>query len=154
LPHSHRNQQFAEEDIYAEHRKCAGQSEIDAKLRYIKKCSRLEHFGTSSCHAKEKSGQEDVVEREILFGVNSDAVFTMNHQNKSILTKNLLVEILSTELENKVLTLKFKTKKKEYEFYNQEDADLMTKLINGYKDFQRMRKKEKFGKQKIIFQSL
>ncbi len=106
----------------------------------------MEHFGVSSCHAREKSGQEDANEREILFGVNSDAVITMNNQNKSILTKNLLVEILSTELENKVLTLKFKTKKKEYEFYNQEDAELMLHLINGYKDFQRMRKKEKFGK--------
>eukprot|EP00475_Leptophrys_vorax_P005069 TRINITY_DN13050_c0_g1_i1.p1 TRINITY_DN13050_c0_g1~~TRINITY_DN13050_c0_g1_i1.p1 ORF type:complete len:441 (-),score=138.49 TRINITY_DN13050_c0_g1_i1:102-1424(-) len=144
LPMNYRNQQFVEEDIYAEHRKCNGLSEVEAKYRYVKKCSRLEHFGVTACHAREKSGQDDGNDKEILFGVNSDAVVTMNHMNKSIQTKNLLVEILSTELDGKVLALKFKSKKREYEFYSLEDALLMINLINGYKDFQRMRKKEKF----------
>lgn len=71
----------------------------------------------------------------------------MQPKTKEIICQNLLVEILAHEIDGKSVTLKFKSKRKEYTFVTVEDSALMIELIHGYKEFHRIRKREKVGGQ-------
>lgn len=139
MPAAHRQVQFVEEDIYAEHRKFPDLDEFEAKHRYVKICGKLPTFGATYCPAKEKT------DHDLVFGVNSEAILSMHPDTKEIVGQNLLVEVVRLERDGSHVALKFKNRVREFVFATEEHAVLMTDLIRAYKDFQRTRKKEKYG---------
>ena len=94
---------------------------------------------------EKSSSSKENYDHELLFGVNSEAILSMHHQTKGIVGQNLLVEVLSVERMSTDLKLIMKNRAREIVFRNEEDAILMYDLILGYKEFQRIRKKDKYG---------
>jgi len=110
---------------------------------------KLPTFGAIFCFARERAKDEGL-DHELLFGVNSEAVLALSHPQRSIISYHLLAEILECEREVNQVSLQIKHRRRTFLFRSEEDAFLVMDLITKYREFQRLRRKEKFVGQDLL----
>eukprot|EP00058_Branchiostoma_floridae_P006923 XP_002592411.1 hypothetical protein BRAFLDRAFT_67277 [Branchiostoma floridae] len=105
LPKEYVKNKGIEKKIWLEHRKLAGLSELDAKVRYTQQCRSLKTYGVTFFLVKEKmKGKNKLVPR--LLGITKDSVMRVDEKTKEILKVWPLTTVRRWAASPKSFTLK------------------------------------------------
>ena len=70
-----------EEEVYREHKKLVGMTEVNAKYRYVQLCRSLKTYGITSYEVKEKKkGTKKLI--AFYLGITRDSIIRMNYESK------------------------------------------------------------------------
>jgi len=81
---------YIEEDVYAEHRKLKGLSDVDAKYRYLQHCLAFPSYGMCLFPAKERSLRSMAFERDVLVGITYEAIVRLDPHTMELQSKHAL----------------------------------------------------------------
>ena len=83
LPSDYRKNKVLEKQMYHEHRKLQGMSDLNAKYRYIQLCRSLKTYGVSFFSVKEQTAKKNKMVN-VLLGVTKDSVVKLDSDTKAI----------------------------------------------------------------------
>ncbi|KAJ8686379.1 hypothetical protein QAD02_022173, partial [Eretmocerus hayati] len=146
LPQSYMKVKGIEKKIFAEHKKHAGLSELDAKVLYTKIARSLSTYGVTFFLVKEKmKGKNKLVPR--LLGVTKDSVLRLDEKTKEILKTWPLTTVRRWGASPNTFTLDFGDYSDQYYSVQTTEAEQILQLISGYIDIilKKQKAKEHFG---------
>ena len=144
LPRDYIRVKHIEKRIFAEHAKYTGNSDLDAKVLYVKLARSLKTYGVTFFLVKEKmQGKNKLVPR--LLGVTKDSVLRLDEQTKNILETWPLNTVKRWAASPNSFTLDFGDYKKNYFSVQTSEGEQISQLIAGYIDIILKRKKGKFN---------
>lgn len=140
LPRDYVRMKHIEKRIFAEHAKYTGNSDLDAKVLYVKLARSLKTYGVTFFLVKEKmQGKNKLVPR--LLGVTKDSVLRLDEQSKNILETWPLNTVKRWAASPNSFTLDFGDYKQSYFSVQTSEGEQISQLIAGYIDIILKRKK-------------
>nr|XP_017026326.1 talin-2 isoform X2 [Drosophila kikkawai] len=146
LPQSYVRVKGIEKKVFAEHRRHADLSEIDAKVLYTKTARELPTYGVTFFLVKEKmNGKNKLVPR--LLGVTKDSVLRLDERTKEILVSWPLTTVRRWGASPNTFTLDFGDYANQYYSVQTTEAEQIVQLIAGYIDIilKKKQTKDHFG---------
>ncbi|XP_015512363.2 talin-1 isoform X1 [Neodiprion lecontei] len=146
LPQSYLKVKGIEKKVFAEHKKHAGLSELDAKVLYTKTARSLSTYGVTFFLVKEKmKGKNKLVPR--LLGVTKDSVLRLDEKTKEILKTWPLTTVRRWGASPNTFTLDFGDYSDQYYSVQTTEAEQILQLIAGYIDIilKKQKAKDHFG---------
>ncbi|XP_066270429.1 talin-1-like isoform X11 [Branchiostoma lanceolatum] len=146
LPKEYVKNKGIEKKIWLEHRKLAGLSELDAKVRYTQQCRSLKTYGVTFFLVKEKmKGKNKLVPR--LLGITKDSVMRVDEKTKEILKVWPLTTVRRWAASPKSFTLDFGDYSESYYSVQTTEGETISQLIAGYIDIilRKKKGKDRFG---------
>ncbi|XP_033328616.2 talin_middle and talin-RS domain-containing protein rhea isoform X1 [Megalopta genalis] len=146
LPQSYVKVKGIEKKIFAEHKKHAAVSELDAKVLYTKTARSLSTYGVTFFLVKEKmKGKNKLVPR--LLGVTKDSVLRLDEKTKEILKTWPLTTVRRWGASPNTFTLDFGDYSDQYYSVQTTEAEQILQLISGYIDIilKKQKAKDHFG---------
>ncbi|XP_037955861.1 talin-1 isoform X2 [Teleopsis dalmanni] len=146
LPQSYVRVKNIEKKVFAEHKKHAELSEIDAKVLYTKTARELPTYGVTFFLVKEKmNGKNKLVPR--LLGVTKDSVLRLDERTKEILVSWPLTTVRRWGASPNTFTLDFGDYANQYYSVQTTEAEQIVQLIAGYIDIilKKKQTKDHFG---------
>lgn len=146
LPQSYTKIKGIEKKIFAEHKKCQGLGELDAKVKYTKTARSLTTYGVTFFLVKEKmKGKNKLVPR--LLGVTKDSVLRLDEKTKEILQTWPLTTVRRWGASPNTFTLDFGDYSDQYYSVQTTEAEQIQQIIAGYIDIilKKKQAKDHFG---------
>ncbi|XP_048515080.1 talin-1 isoform X2 [Athalia rosae] len=146
LPQSYVKVKGIEKKIFAEHKKHAGLSELDAKVLYTKTARSLNTYGVTFFLVKEKmKGKNKLVPR--LLGITKDSVLRLDERTKEILKTWPLTTVRRWGASPNTFTFDFGDYSDQYYSVQTTEAEQIVQLIAGYIDIimKKQKSKDHFG---------
>lgn len=142
LPKDYAKQKAIEKKIWAEHLKHSGETNVDAKVKYVTLARSLKTYGVTFFLVKEKmQGKNKLVPR--LLGVTKDSVLRLDEKTKEILKTWPLTTVKRWAPTPNSFTLDFGDYSDSYYSVQTTEGEQISKLIAGYIDIILKRKKAK-----------
>uniref|UniRef100_A0A646QFM5 Talin1 n=1 Tax=Hemiscolopendra marginata TaxID=943146 RepID=A0A646QFM5_9MYRI len=142
LPKEYCKVKGIEKRIFAEHKKCLGLSELDAKVKYTALARSLKTYGVTFFLVKEKmKGKNKLAPR--LLGVTKDSVLRLDEKTKEILKTWPLTTVRRWAASPNTFTLDFGDYSDNYYSVQTTEGEQIAQLIAGYIDIILKKKKAK-----------
>ncbi|XP_053387301.1 talin-1-like [Mercenaria mercenaria] len=142
LPKEYCKVKGIEKKIFQEHRKWAGYSERDAKVKYTQQCRALKTYGITFFLVKEKvKGKNKLVPR--LLGINKESVVRVDEKTKEIMKTWPLTTVRRWAASPNSFTLDFGDHADQYYSVQTQEGEPIAALIAGYIDIILRKKKAK-----------
>eukprot|EP00004_Rigifila_ramosa_P012620 TRINITY_DN2744_c0_g1_i1.p1 TRINITY_DN2744_c0_g1~~TRINITY_DN2744_c0_g1_i1.p1 ORF type:complete len:1813 (+),score=542.23 TRINITY_DN2744_c0_g1_i1:25-5439(+) len=142
VPASFRKVKNIEKDIFAEHRKLSGLSDVQAKFRYVQQCRQLKTYGITFFTVKEKpknkKGKPDVR----ILGVTRDSIMRMDPETKAVIANYPLTHLRRWAANPGTFTLDFGDYEDEYMTMLTDEGEAISNLIAGYIDIILQKRRE------------
>ena len=137
-----RRDKTIEKKVFAEHRKHVGESELEAKVKYVGLARSLKTYGVTFFLVKEKmKGKNKLVPR--LLGVTKDSVLRLDEKTKEIMKTWPLTTVKRWAASPNSFTLDFGDYSDSYYSVQTTEGEQISQLIAGYIDIILRRKKAK-----------
>ncbi|XP_067653820.1 talin-1-like isoform X2 [Haliotis asinina] len=142
LPKEYMKIKGVEKKIYVEHKKWAGMSEIESKVKYTHLCRSLKTYGITFFLVKEKMrGKNKLVPR--LLGITKDSVVRVDEKTKEIMKTWPLTTVRRWAASPNSFTLDFGDYSDTYYSVQTTEGEQISQLIAGYIDIILRKKKAK-----------
>lgn len=142
LPKDYAKHKNVEKKIFMEHQKHSGDSNVDAKVKYVTLARSLKTYGVTFFLVKEKmQGKNKLVPR--LLGVTKDSVLRLDEKTKENLKTWSLTTVKRWAPTPNSFTLDFGDYSDSYYSVQTSEGEQISKLIAGYIDIILKRKKAK-----------
>eukprot|EP00002_Diphylleia_rotans_P029934 TRINITY_DN611_c0_g1_i1.p1 TRINITY_DN611_c0_g1~~TRINITY_DN611_c0_g1_i1.p1 ORF type:complete len:1815 (-),score=510.74 TRINITY_DN611_c0_g1_i1:219-5663(-) len=130
-----------DKDIFTEHKKLSGLSEVNAKYRYVQTCRQLKTYGITFFTIKEKT-KKDKKPVPRLLGVTRDSILRMDAETKEIIAHYPLNHLRRWAANVDNFTMDFGEYEEEYVVVLTNEADKISQLISGYIDIILQKRRE------------
>lgn len=142
LPKDYCKLKGIEKKIFIDHKKFSGQSELEAKVKYVSLARSLKTYGVTFFLVKEKmKGKNKLAPR--LLGVTKDSVLRLDEKTKEILKTWPLTTVRRWAASPNSFTLDFGDYSDSYYSVQTTEGEQISQLIAGYIDIILKRKKAK-----------
>uniref|UniRef100_T1J0N6 FERM domain-containing protein n=1 Tax=Strigamia maritima TaxID=126957 RepID=T1J0N6_STRMM len=142
LPKEYCKVKGIEKRVFAEHKKCVGLSELEAKVKYTALARSLKTYGVTFFLVKEKmKGKNKLAPR--LLGVTKDSVLRLDEKTKEILKTWPLTTVRRWAASPNTFTLDFGDYSDQYYSVQTTEGEQISQLIAGYIDIILKKKKAK-----------
>ncbi len=142
LPRDYSKNKAIEKKLFAEHRGHVGESELEAKVKYVALARSLNTYGVTFFLVKEKmKGKNKLVPR--LLGVTKDSVLRLDEKTKEIMKTWHLTTVKRWAASPNSFTLDFGDYSDSYYSVQTSEGEQISQLIAGYIDIILRRKKAK-----------
>ncbi|GAB6032133.1 hypothetical protein CHUAL_010792 [Chamberlinius hualienensis] len=142
LPREYCKLKGVEKRVFLEHRKCYGQKELEAKVKYTALARSLKTYGVTFFLVKEKmKGKNKLVPR--LLGVTKESVLRLDEKTKEILKTWPLTTVRRWAASPNTFTLDFGDYSDQYYSVQTTEGEQISQLIAGYIDIILKKKKAK-----------
>lgn len=142
LPKDYCKMKGIEKRVFAEHKKYVGNSELEAKVKYVSLARSLKTYGVAFFLVKEKmKGKNKLVPR--LLGVTKDSVLRLDEKTKEILKTWPLTTVKRWAASPNSFTLDFGDYSDLYYSVQTPEGEQISQLIGGYIDIILKKKKAK-----------
>ncbi|XP_042904301.1 talin-2 isoform X1 [Parasteatoda tepidariorum] len=142
LPKDYVKSKGIEKKVFAEHKKCVGDSELDAKVKYVSLARSLKTYGVTFFLVKEKMNRKNKLVPKLL-GVTKDSVLRLDEKTKEILKTWPLTKVRRCAASPNSFTLDFGDYSDSYYSVQTSEGEQISQLINGYIDIILKMKKAK-----------
>ncbi|XP_014214953.1 talin-2 [Copidosoma floridanum] len=133
LPQSYCKAIGIEKKIFAEHKKHAGLTELDAKVLYTKTARSLSTYGVTFFLVKEKDKSKNKLVPRLL-GVTKDSILRLDEKTKEILQTWPLTSVKKWGASPKTFSLDFGDYSNQYYSVQTTEAEQILRIISGYID--------------------
>ncbi|GFT39672.1 talin-2 [Nephila pilipes] len=146
LPKDYAKMKGIEKRVFVEHKKFSGNTELEAKVKYVSLARSLKTYGVAFFLVKEKmKGKNKLVPR--LLGVTKDSVLRLDEKTKEILKTWPLTTVRRWAASPNSFTLDFGDYSDSYYSVQTPEGEQISQLIGGYIDIilKRKQAKDHFG---------
>eukprot|EP01113_Clastostelium_recurvatum_P020003 TRINITY_DN236_c0_g1_i4.p1 TRINITY_DN236_c0_g1~~TRINITY_DN236_c0_g1_i4.p1 ORF type:complete len:2591 (+),score=1077.50 TRINITY_DN236_c0_g1_i4:231-8003(+) len=130
-----------EKDLYNEHKKLVGMSEVNAKYRYVQLCRSLKTYGITFFHTKERvKGQKKPVAK--MLGITRDAIIRLDFESKEVEHEYPLTHLKRWAASPASFTLDFGDYEDDYVSVITTEGEAISQLLAGYIDILLKKRKD------------
>jgi talin len=138
----HKEGRRMEKEIYAEHRKLASLTELNAKFRYVQKVRSLRTYGITfyECLEKDTSSSASAGGKKkekwvpVLIGITRDRIMRLNPETKEIIKEYTLAQLKRWVSSLDSFTFDFGEFESEYYVVKTKEGEAISQLLSGYID--------------------
>ena len=130
-----KNKKAIEKDIYNEHRKMTGTTQLNAKFRYVQLIRNLKNFGMTFFSCREKgTGKKKGKWVPVLIGITRDTIMRVDPDDRTPLSEYPLKHLYRWAAKVNTFTFDFGDHADDYYTVQTTQGDAISQLIAGYID--------------------
>eukprot|EP00002_Diphylleia_rotans_P006509 TRINITY_DN1586_c0_g2_i1.p1 TRINITY_DN1586_c0_g2~~TRINITY_DN1586_c0_g2_i1.p1 ORF type:complete len:1874 (-),score=553.08 TRINITY_DN1586_c0_g2_i1:211-5832(-) len=141
LPMTFRKARGIDKEIFQEHRKLTGVSDVHAKHRYVGTCRQIKTYGITFFNIKEKTKKDKKIMNRLL-GITRDSILRVDAETKSVISHYPLTHLRRWAANPGSFTMDFGDYEDEYVVVQTTDGDAISQLIAGYIDIILQKRRE------------